>query len=426
MNSEVTSLVINAALYVIFAIYCIKKYGLSYKTLPVIMWVVSSIVAILYFTHPFRPSVIIFTDKITITPLLFVYSMFIISYIPLLKFDNNTIKVININQRLFFFISGLIIILAIIPLYENVAYFYKNMFSANAYMDNYNDKHNGENLGIFNSFSAMSMRYLQYFRGVIPIMLFLSFSIYIKKNKYISIGLIIAYVNVLIFFLNSSSRFGLVTDLLYTGFISLIFFKMKSFEKRFENKLKIFFGILVILFVIGITTITLQRFGESSKGIDFALDLYAGEGFCNFAGDMWNMDKTTNGENCFSNFIYKIEGKDNINRNYLHLQSITHRRMNVFYTFVGDYFTDFGPVFTVIFVIILTLLCIHLTKTKKYISLGPIIFISMQAKVLVIGITYWTYLNYSFELIVSILVALSFSIFNNKKTYYQPATITQL
>jgi hypothetical protein len=160
---------------------------------------------------------------------------------------------------------------------------------------------------------------------------------------------------------------------------------------------------------------TLQRFGENSgfsKGLDYVLELYAGEGFCNFAGDMWNMKETANGENCFATFIYKWNGIEKAGRDYVHLESILHRRMNVFYTFIGDYYTDFGRTYTVFFVSLITMLFMKLTQCHNLISLGKIITICMWTKILVIGITYWTYLNYTFEILGSIFAALLFSTFS--------------
>lgn len=417
MESEVICLIINAALFCMFATYCIKKYGLSYKSVPSIMWALSSIVSILYFTHPFRPSTVIFRDQITIIPLLYLFLMVLISFIPLLIFENQKINYVIVNQKFYNFLCIVIIALSIIPLYPNIKYFVNNMFRADAFIDTYNDKMAGYKINVLTGIPETCMRWVKYLRGIIPILFFVSFSKYVKINYFIRVGLTLSMINISINFLNFASRFALMTDVLYLAFVYLLFSSINSFTDKISKIIKKVFVFTGCLFSLGIITITLQRFSEdmNAKGIDYTLELYMGEGMCNFSGDMWNMPNTTDGANCFGAFISKWNGMDNIGRNYLHLEGIVHRRMNVFYTFIGDYYTDFGRYLTVLFVILITIITSILTKCYKTISLKPIIILAMYVKVLIIGITYWTYLNYTFEIIGSLVTAIAFSIISRNK-----------
>ena len=420
METEVINLIINAALYCTFAVIAIFKYKISYKTMPAIIWAISSIVSILYFTNPFRTTTVIFHDNISLIPLLYLFGLVLISFVPLLRFDDNKIYTIKINIPFFYLISSIIIALSLVPLYSNVKYFVENMFAADAFIDTYKDKMDMSSFKIsfLSDFEERCMRWLKYFRGVIPILFFVSFSRIIPNNKFIIIGLGLAILNVTINFLNYSSRYALLTDMLYLLFIYLLFVKLKLFKVSVEKKVR---GVLIFISSIllaGIVIVTLQRFVNNSgysKGLDYALELYAGEGFCNFAGDLWNIRGTTDGENCFGSFIAKWNGNDEIGRNYLHLETMVHRRMNVFYTFIGDYYTDFGRYFTVIFVLFVAFMCLKLTTCKKNTSFGVLIFLCVHCKILVVGITYWTYLNFSFELIGSCLTAVIFFILNTNQ-----------
>lgn len=272
----------------------------------------------------------------------------------------------------------------------------------------------GESLEILTGFSNNIMRYCKYFKGIIPIFFIFSFTTFVKPNKYIQIGLFLSLMNLFLNYMNSSSRFALLTDCLLIAFLYALLYKY--FQPRMRKVANIIGLSLVSILAIGVIAITLQRFGESSgytKGIGYTLSLYAGESFLNFNGDMWNMSDYTNGQNCMAYFIDKINGEEAPGRDYVALESIVHRRMNVFYTFIGDYYTDLGRIGTVVLVIMLTLLFSRILKARKYISIGTIILLATYVKILLVGFTYWTYLNFSMELIVNIIIALFFIISTN-------------
>lgn len=112
-------------------------------------------------------------------------------------------------------------------------------------------------------------------------------------------------------------------------------------------------------------------------------------------------------------FIDKFNGKALPGRDYLALERVVNRRMNVFYTFIGDYYTDLGRIGTVVAVLLLTSLFSKIVRAKRSMSIGIIILFSTYVKVLLVGFTYWTYLNYSMEFVVNIVIALLFILTNN-------------
>lgn len=290
------------------------------------------------------------------------------------------------------------------------------MFSEQALLEAYMGKMEGENLEILTGFSNNIMRYCKYFKGVIPIFFIFSFTTFVRPNKYLQIGLFLSLMNLFVNYMNSSSRFALLTDFLLITFLYILLYKY--FQPRIRRIANIAGISLASLLAIGVIAITLQRFGENSgytKSIDYTLSLYAGESFLNFNGDMWNMQNYSDGQNCMAYFIDKFNGEKEPGRDYEALEKITHRRMNVFYTFIGDYYTDLGRIGTVILVLILTTVFSKLLRAKKNISIGNIILFSTYVKILLLGFTYWTYLNFSMEIIVNILIALLF--ITSKKNY---------
>lgn len=414
MKQDIILLLINAGLYIALSIYYIRKLGFGFRTFPLILWAGSSVACIVYYTHPYRTHE--FHDSITLVPFLYLFVLVWLSFIPLLRFDRRKIKNITISQNVFTYVSIAIIIFSLLTIYPNVSYYLTHMTSAEAYLEQYEDKLNGESIVIMSDTLGRFMRFCKYFRGITILFFVLSFTCYVKKNLYIQIGLFIAWINTVINFMNTSSRYALYTDLLYLFFLYLLF--SGSFTSKVKKRVKIIGSSMAVGLIAITIIITLARFGENSgytKTLDYTLSLYAGEAFVNFNGDMWNMPETANGENCFGAFIYKLQGKDDINRDYLHLEHLVNRRMNVFYSFIGDYYTDFGRLGTIVFVIFLNVLFVALTKPRKTISIATLILLALYAKILLVGFTYWTYLNFTYEILGSIFVAILFSCSKSKK-----------
>lgn len=291
------------------------------------------------------------------------------------------------------------------------------MTSTESYLEQYEDKMNGESIVIMSDGLARFMRYCKYFRGVVGFFFVLSFTHWVKKNLYIRWGLFIAWINLIISFLNTASRFALYTDFIFLVFLYLLL--KDAFVPNIKKKIKIF-SLLIGGFLFSLVLImTIARFGENSgytKSLDYIISLYAGESFVNFNGDMWSMPQTADGENCIGPFIHKIQGEDDINRDYQYLERLVHRRMNVYYTFIGDYYTDFGRMGTIILVVFFSWLFTILTKPHKTTSIASFILLAMYSKILLLGFTYWTYLNFTFEIIGDIIVVILF--YGNKSKRY--------
>lgn len=406
MNSELINVIINSLFYCMWAFYYIKKKGFCINTYPMVLWAISSIASINYFLSPYRFHS--FNDEITLIPYIYLFILVWISFIPLIRFDYKKIENITINHSIYKSISWFIILLSCSVFFQNLHYFFNNMLSEQAFLDAYASKHDGT-LKIFTGFSNNLMQYCRYFKGLIPIFFIFSFTNFVRSNKYIQIGLLISLMNLFLNYMNTASRFALLTDFLLIFFLYLLLYKY--FNTRIKKIANIIGITTASILAIAIIFITLQRFEENSKasgGFDYTLSLYAGESFLNFNGDMWNMSHTTEGENCLGYFIYKFNGEESTVRNYMTLEKIVHRRMNVFYTFIGDYYTDCGRIGTIILVLILTLIFSKVLQAKKSISIGTIILFSTYVKVLLLGYTYWTYLNFTLEFVVNIVIAILF------------------
>ncbi|WP_455669614.1 O-antigen polymerase [Phocaeicola sp.] len=414
MTNELGNIIVNSMLYILLALYYIRKRGIDIATVPLILWAFSSVATIYYYSSEYRSHQ--FEDKITLLPFFYLFALVWLSFLPLVRYDYKRIKIIAVNNSIFNGISWLIILLSSAVLFQNTKYFISNMFDPGAYLEQYVDKMNGIDLEVLTGISQSIMRYCKYLKGLIPVFLIYSFTPFVKTSKMLKIGLFASVLNLFINYMNCASRFALLTDLFLMVFLYLLLYRFFHAKvKKIVNMIGLSMGGVL---VFAIFLISAQRFGEDSgysKTIDYSISLYAGESFINFNGDMWNMPKYADGDNCFAYFKDKWRGKEHCGRDFLELEKKVNRRMNVYYTFIGDYYTDVGRYWTILIVVILSLLLCVYMRARVEVRLGDVLILATYVKILLLGITYWTYLNYTLELVVNIIIAVFLNMTAYKK-----------
>lgn len=122
MEMELVAMVINSCLYCLWAYYYIRKKGLCVNTYPMVLWSASSLASIYYFLSEYRFHT--FVDKITLTPYIYLFILVWISFVPLIRFDYRKIQYIKIEQRIYNALSVFIIILSLLVIAQNMAYFF--------------------------------------------------------------------------------------------------------------------------------------------------------------------------------------------------------------------------------------------------------------------------------------------------------------
>lgn len=413
MFQEILVLSINALLYSVLAFFYLCRYGFCFKTMPLIIWSLSAVCSIAYFLSPYRFLLHSYTEEVTLLPLLYLFTLVWISFLPLLKFDQNKMLVVEINQNLFTFLCIFLIVISLFTFYQNISYFRSNVTSLEFFVEQKEEIASGGKVEIFHGITAKVMILINYFHGIIPLFLVLSFTNLVRRNILIRSGMIFVCLNLMLFYLNNAARFSFMTDFLYLFFCFLLLHKF--FSRNMQKWVKLIGAFVGVFFFAVISLITVARFGEDSgytATIDFTLTRYAGESFPNFSADLWDVQELANGDNSFWFFKQKVQGKSKMGRDPDVLARKVHRRMHVFYTFIGDFYADFGRYNTVLFVTFLSFIIIVLTRFSFVCSISKIIVISIYSKILLLGITYMTYLNYSYEILGSLFVAFLFYIAN--------------
>lgn len=208
----------------------------------------------------------------------------------------------------------------------------------------------------------------------------------------------------------TGGRSGLVQSFLY---LLVCYFVMFRFiPRKINRRILIYGGAFLSLGVIGFAAVTAARFNQNEYvSDDFTvwlwLGLYAGEGNLNFSSMMWDVVRDTGGIGSLvlpMDFLGLV--KDNtVAGNWAAMDKLGVPG-NIFYTYVGVLYADFGRIGAVVFLVILASIVRFATKTQgSEISLTKVAFICMLAKILVLP-TFYTYASYMSQL--NLLMALLF------------------
>lgn len=398
MNIDLFCIYFNAISYLIILFFLLKFNKKSTVSIFLLsIWCISAASSIIY--YPIFNS-LIQRKNLDIEPYIYLLILSNIFFIPIYSFKNKKLKHIYTNIKFLRLTAYIISVLSILPFLENLVYALTNFGNnVNQFGENY-----GENVKYLSSISQILYRWSTYF-SIINSVLFFIFLTLKDESKYIKFGLFISMVLPILGNLNGGSRFSFVTEILYVIYLYILFYHLLDIKLR----KKILFYIIIVgslLFSIFII-ITLVRFNNIGNTDDYNLlgwlSLYSGESYLNFNDAMWNISKTTDGDNCFFIFKRLFGAYEETNRNYLKLENITHIRMNVYYTFIGDFFIDFGKQIATIIVISSAFVMWYICRFKVSITIERLLFFCLYSKICLIGFTYYTYMNNPMTLIYTLL-----------------------
>ena len=156
----------------------------------------------------------------------------------------------------------------------------------------------------------------------------------------------------------------------------IIFFMLTNLLAVVTNSIvKIFFIVVVlpssIITAIFFWTVTISRFGEMAE---YMMYKYPGEAMVNFSGILYHdLRNTTDGTAyLFSAFVRKFVSTE---EKWQYIEKITHCPANIFYTFVGGLYMEFGKYITIIIALIINLIERHLINNRCNSFIIPLIFI---------------------------------------------------
>ncbi|WP_295940091.1 oligosaccharide repeat unit polymerase [uncultured Alistipes sp.] len=375
-----------------------------------LLWAVSAILGAFYELDPIWDH----NNPITVMPYVYLLVINYFVFKPLLQFKTQKIEYISGDYRLIEKLLIVIILVNLPPLVENLFHTMQGaargaLFDINAFNERYEDAET--TLYYMSSISKKLSQIANAMRLVLIVSTFYYFALdKSKRSPIITWGIVLCYLNLVSYSLNTGSRATIVMYALIAGYIFLLFKSLYSDKTRKKiYKMTLLIGSLMI---IVFTTITLTRFADMQydtrvdRTLGRWLMSYAGEGHGNFNADLWDVEKFNNWDPVTEQ-IGVLFGKKTkeLQTNFNDYQSWKEVQ---FHTYVGTYYRAYGPVTAFIVMVAMGLLFTLLIKNKRVLRFSDLLIVAFYAKIPILGFTYFAYLFDKWQIIIMPIVILFF------------------
>ena len=312
-NQSEVSTILYVLAFILLFVWAVKfkiNYIVRYI---IIIWVISAASALI-----FQMSSLGYRD-LSILPYAFLFICFLISLYPLRYVQDASAKgVEKINPTFYRYLILAFVIVSIIPFIENLNYVLHTFGTdSQSLSDMYDNKMEGTGSEKLVTWLSPLGRLGNSVDGVFIDFLIFSFFYLLTTNikKYYIILMFIPICNHLLFQLAMAGRGTIIMFFLISVFFILFFYKLIP-SRNFSFIRNV--GILIAsLFVIGLLLISFSRkeaHNRDDSNIIF-FGMYIGKGHLDFNEQMWNIRKTTEGDNCFS-LAKKWLGKNRYSTTY--------------------------------------------------------------------------------------------------------------
>ncbi len=291
-----------------------------------------------------------------ILPLLHIYLMILLLTLPIYRFSEGTIRVIDFSSRRVFlgFAYGIAVVtvvgyLAYIPdAFANAS----DAFRFDSFKETYSDQRVDGSLKTGLSMANIPLVIANSFSEVVPFLLacLLGF----KRHLLLKYLLLTSILCSLLMVTGSAGRNGLVFFCLVIVGTIMLFWNLLSTQTR-RRFLMGSAALVIFLFVI-VVRITLSRFGtrEDMTPMDSVL-IYAGQPLLNFGEFIYNARMTCNGDMNFPLFraMLGLDYSASLDIRTQVWEMPLGVPLGVFYTIFGDLILDFGSMITTVLVLAL-------------------------------------------------------------------------
>lgn len=398
----------------IYAINCYKNRSLSILSLKSFfpIYYAFSVFCSLIFFNVANGTVRDFS-RTSLIPFVYLAVCFMISMIPFYIFEKRKAKLV-ISQKesdLLDMVSIIIAVCSILPFIETMFHL-TSILSIDESIGRTFEmrRESGHNENYLSFIGAKFYYVLMLFEILTPWMLL--FQLWKKnKNIYIIIGLSIAIVTIWLHGMAQGGRSNMVQNAMYF-FVSYLIFK--HFFSDSENKKILKYGsFLLSIFIFSLMSVSISRFlvnGSSTFDNTFEwMSLYAGEGPLNFNNNMWYVTRDSGGYKTISLFMSLIKG---------HMISIPEIwdagdsigiPGNIYYTWIGSIYSDWGRYTTIVIVIILSSIFSYVAKShSRFINFSTLAILGIWAKVLIVGPVFFAFTTTNSQLYLLILLVFCF------------------
>ena len=362
--ANATYLTLNLLMYAVtFILYQRKKDYLSVGALYLLYLVMTCILAFICFV---TPNIFYTFNDLKLFPFIYLFAALIITALPILRLDEKNTSIIQPSSRALNLISIAVIIMSVLQLIDVIQTFQDGIGTmiwdirsgAELYSEMLsNADESGK--GISNIFAIIG--------GSFSNLAILFAFIYLtreKPNYLIIIGLIICFATDIMSSIGHGARGNVVLKSLTVIFAYWL--TRKWMTEKMQRRVGGILAGIILMVSIPVLMLTISRFSDH-KGLDKAASssiiYYSGQSMLNFnnygldAGGIRYGDRTAN--------LFKRIVKPDTPVNYSQRRA-KYSNLKIddyyFYTFVGDFTIDYGPVWAMIIFIIATLIFLRLTK----------------------------------------------------------------
>lgn len=356
-------LVINVFIWVVtFIIFQIKTKYFGVGSAIILLYTIISIFAIdLYCRSKYT------YGSLTLLPLIYLYGMIMIASSPILYLQRKKIEYIHPpNQKLLNIVCIAIILFSFVSLPRTITLIKENLFAIILDTTAGSDLYDQGSMVLLSKSSSQFniIAILGGICGNVALVFFMYYLTIENRNKYIFWGLGISCIIGPIASVANGSRYMLAVFIFNSSFL---FIFIRNFIKVKLRK-KITRGILIsgIILLIPFATLTLSRNkGDSEKAIEMVED-YLSQGFLNF--NKYGLDAGGTRQGDYTVVVFKYIAQLHPAMYYSgRINKYWNMKLNEskFYTFVGDFTLDYGPILALLIFVILALGFRRIIRPKK-------------------------------------------------------------
>lgn len=419
MDRSQIYIIIDALLYLITLVYWLKRIKKFNAGIAILLIMTISHIASFFYYTTLRDLGFMPYD-IQITPCIYLYLMILLSIHPFLT-QKDIVGIDDLgNRQIIKYLSIFAILLNIEPLAENIILLFT---SKNTYSELYDSMREGT-LDLYSGIGSLLMGWSNHFKIFSSIAFFYYLTVK-RKNKVLIIGLSACMINYILNWINCGGRGGVVSHLLIY-FLTFLLFKPllpKDKLKKLAKAAVIITVPLIIVFVL-ISSSRHEVLSEKSTkmesiGLVGGIIFYVSEGPVKFNTEMWDGEHNTNGDVNFNYLKDKLGLKTYItyeDRDEKYL-SKNGRRVEVFYTYVGDFVSDLGIFGGFIACLVLAIVAKILISHHRYIPFQNLLILIFILHLYSIGFAANVYRAYGLQasIMYTFLLFLIMSIFNQKQ-----------
>lgn len=359
---------INIILYILawivtIILYHIVKRRIDAGSILLFMYLIYAITSlILYNSHSY------YFNQIRLLPFIYLFLMLMLFFWPILKYDAYKIDEIQKVPSIYLLIISIIFIVASLiqlpVIISDFAFSIKKLLtSSSGGLDLYHKSLAGARLlgdgKISNFGSIISNTY-----GKFGILLFFYYLTLQKRSKLILIGLFISTIISILGSISLGQR-GLIIDTLLSMIITY-FALRRFFQPKVNRIIKIVGGWMLLASLIPVIALTISRFGNDKKGSMSSVYYYGGQENLYFNNYGLDDGGIRYGDRTFPLFK-RILGFENVPKNFMERRDkYQHLKIDdeKFYTFVGDFTIDFGPIIATLIFLFFSIFVIIKTKIR--------------------------------------------------------------